>query len=132
MKRIAATSLALLAVISAANSAAVQQLAPLDHRVAGIAALPSLREQAQIQQEWIAYRTMSVLPTLMQENGIQYWVLSQREYHEDVAWRSVASPIQMAGRKSGLATFAPLATTQRHLHLASSSRLLMPMFAQWR
>lgn len=68
--------------------------------------LPSLREQAQIREEWISFRTTQILPTLMQENGIKYWVLSQREYHEDVVWRSVASPTQINARRRTVIVYA--------------------------
>lgn len=42
----------------------------------------------------------------MQENGIKYWVLSQREYHEDVVWRSVASPTQINARRRTVIVYA--------------------------
>jgi len=61
--------------------------------------LPSLREQAAIRSEWVDYRINEILPMLMQENNVEHWVLSQREYHEDVAWRSVASPTSINARR---------------------------------
>eukprot|EP00038_Savillea_parva_P016511 m.17026 g.17026 ORF g.17026 m.17026 type:complete len:450 (+) comp3449_c0_seq1:2-1351(+) len=64
-----------------------------------LAPLPSLREQAAIRQEWIDYRTEHQLPALMKEYGVTHWVLSQREYHEDVVWRSVASPLSINARR---------------------------------
>ena len=35
----------------------------------------------------------------MKENKVQHWILSQREYHEDVAWRSVADPTSINARR---------------------------------
>lgn len=62
-------------------------------------ALPTLRDQVGIRREWIDYRVRYILPGLMQQYGVNFWVLSQREYHEDVAWRSVADPLSLNARR---------------------------------
>ena len=54
-----------------ATAAPVHQTAP--------AVLPALRDQAEIREEWSTYRTTVQLPKLMQANGVQHWILSQRE-----------------------------------------------------
>eukprot|EP00040_Diaphanoeca_grandis_P017312 m.90078 g.90078 ORF g.90078 m.90078 type:complete len:463 (+) comp26363_c0_seq1:154-1542(+) len=61
--------------------------------------MPSLREEAEIRKEWIDYRVREILPGLMIANNVQHWILSQREYHEDVVWRSVASPTSINARR---------------------------------
>ena len=35
----------------------------------------------------------------MRSHGVTHWILSQREYHEDVAWRSVADPTRINARR---------------------------------
>ncbi|MEX0602549.1 MAG: Xaa-Pro aminopeptidase, partial [Bacteroidota bacterium] len=37
--------------------------------------LPSLREQAPIQQEWLKIRLERVLPELMRTHGVHMWVV---------------------------------------------------------
>ena len=38
-------------------------------------ALPPLRTQAQIQQEWLKLRLERVLPTLMRRHGVAMWLV---------------------------------------------------------
>ena len=45
--------------------------------------LPTLREQAVEQQEWLKIRLERVLPQLMLEYETDMWILSMREYAED-------------------------------------------------
>ena len=35
-----------------------------------------------------------ILPGLMDEAGVEFWVLSQKEYGEDICWRAVTSAEQ--------------------------------------
>jgi hypothetical protein len=67
--------------------------------------LPPLREQAQIQQEWINKRVTEVLPALMREYGVQMWVLSMREYAEDPVFWSFKAPTTFAARRRSIYVF---------------------------
>jgi hypothetical protein len=53
----------------------------------------------------IAYRLQNQLPALMRSHGVTHWILSQREYHEDVAWRSVTDPTRINARRRTVMIF---------------------------
>jgi hypothetical protein len=67
--------------------------------------VPPLREQATEIEGWIDERVHSVLPALMAENDVQFWVLVQREYAEDTVWRSVESPTRVNARRRTVVVF---------------------------
>ena len=46
--------------------------------------IPSRRLQAEWRKGWIEERVGGILPGLMDESGVEFWVLSQKEYDEDV------------------------------------------------
>ncbi|KAF5393006.1 hypothetical protein D9757_001317 [Collybiopsis confluens] len=50
--------------------------------------LPSLREQARIQDAWLKQR-ISRIPSLLQTHGVDAWLMSQREHAEDTIWKSL-------------------------------------------
>ena len=54
--------------------------------------LPSMRKQAEIQQEWLKLRLEKVLPELMRRHGVAMWLVICREYNEDPVYRSLTSP----------------------------------------
>jgi Xaa-Pro aminopeptidase len=53
--------------------------------VAGAQVLPvmSVRDQARVVNELLNERLDTLLPTLMQKNGIEMWIVMSREYNED-------------------------------------------------
>ncbi|HBL26581.1 MAG TPA: Xaa-Pro aminopeptidase, partial [Acidobacteria bacterium] len=61
--------------------------------------LPSLRQQAEEQQAWLAERLTRVLPALMREQGVDLWIVSMREYAEDPVFFSMVSPTTFAARR---------------------------------
>lgn len=67
--------------------------------------VPSLREQARIQQEWLRYRLENVLPALMRENGVDMWVIPMREYNEDPTFSSLVSATMFAARRRTIYVF---------------------------
>ena len=69
------------------------------------APLPSLREQADIQQGWLKLRLERVLPQLMRKHGVQMWLVICREYNEDPAFLSLVSPTVMAARRRTILVF---------------------------
>lgn len=85
---------ALLAVC-AASLAAAERPAPL----------PSLREQAEIQQQWLKLRLERVLPALMRKHGVQMWLVACREYNEDPVFFSLASPTVLSARRRTILVF---------------------------
>ncbi len=43
--------------------------------------IPPLREQARIQQQWVARRLNDVLPNLMRKHGVPMWIVMMCEYN---------------------------------------------------
>ncbi|HEX8494273.1 MAG TPA: M24 family metallopeptidase [Pyrinomonadaceae bacterium] len=67
--------------------------------------LPSLREQAAIQQEWLKLRLERVLPALMRKHRVQMWLVICREYNEDPVFFSLVSPTVFAARRRTIYVF---------------------------
>src|SRR5690606_40366951 len=65
----------------------------------------TLREQAEIRQEWLALRLERVLPRLMREHGVDMWIVPMREYNEDPVFRALVSPTTMAARRRTSSAF---------------------------
>jgi hypothetical protein len=65
----------------------------------------TLREQADVQQEWLALRLERVLPRLMREHGVDMWIIPVREYNEDPVFFSLVSPTTMAARRRTIYVF---------------------------
>ena len=67
--------------------------------------LPSLREQAQIQQGWLKIRLENVLPRLMRDNNVEMWIVPMREYNEDPVFTSLVSPTTFSARRRSIYVF---------------------------
>jgi Xaa-Pro aminopeptidase len=67
--------------------------------------LPPLREQAEIQQQWLKLRLERVLPKLMRKHGVQMWLIICREYNEDPVFYSLVSPTMFAARRRTIYVF---------------------------
>ncbi len=65
----------------------------------------SLREQADLQQQWLKLRLEKVLPTLMRRHGVAMWLVICREYNEDPVYRSLTSPTVFAARRRTMLVF---------------------------
>ncbi len=65
----------------------------------------TLREQAQIQQEWLRLRLERTLPRVMREQGVDLWIVPMREYNEDPVFTSLVSPTTMAARRRTIYVF---------------------------
>ncbi|TFH67083.1 MAG: M24 family metallopeptidase [Gemmatimonadales bacterium] len=65
----------------------------------------TLREQAEIQQAWLAERLSTTLPRLMRQYDVDMWVIPMREYHEDPVFRSMVSPTTFAARRRTIYVF---------------------------
>jgi hypothetical protein len=68
-------------------------------------AVPDLRAQARIQQDWLRYRLETNLPAVMRQHGIDMWVVSSREYNEDPVFYSLVSPTMFAARRRTIYVF---------------------------
>lgn len=67
--------------------------------------LPSMRGQAEIQQQWLKLRLEKVLPQLMRKHGVAMWLVICREYNEDPVYRSLTSPTVFAARRRTIFVF---------------------------
>lgn len=65
----------------------------------------TLREQAELQQGWLARRLDSVLPALLRKYRIDMWVVPMREYNEDPVFSSLVSPTTFAARRRTIYVF---------------------------
>jgi Xaa-Pro aminopeptidase len=65
----------------------------------------TLREQADVRQEWLRLRLERVLPRLMREHGVEMWIVPVREYNEDPVFFSLVSPTTMAARRRTIYVF---------------------------
>jgi Xaa-Pro aminopeptidase len=64
-----------------------------------------LREQAQMQQQWLKARLERVLPALMRKHKVQMWLVICREYNEDPVFFSLVSPTVFAARRRTIYVF---------------------------
>ncbi len=67
--------------------------------------LPSMREQSEIQQQWLKLRLERVLPPLMRKHGVAMWLVICREYNEDPVFFSLVSPTVFAARRRTIFVF---------------------------
>ena len=65
----------------------------------------TLREQAEVQQQWLAERMETVLPALMRQYAVEFWVVPMREYNEDPVFSSLVSPTTFAARRRTIYVF---------------------------
>ena len=59
----------------------------------------SMREQSRVIDEILADRFNNLLPSLMERNGIDLWVIVSREYNEDPVIRTFLPATWFAARR---------------------------------
>lgn len=106
------TTLTTLAVVVANPRQIVAQDAPRTAQVAAprqpaAARRPfgTQRELAAMQQTWLQKRLDAFVPGLMRKYGIDFWVVTMREYNEDPVFNSITSPETMAARRRTIYVF---------------------------
>jgi Xaa-Pro aminopeptidase len=67
--------------------------------------VPSLREQAEIQQQWLKLRLERVLPALLRQHNVAMWLVICREYNEDPVYRALTAPTVFAARRRTMLVF---------------------------
>jgi len=65
----------------------------------------TLREQAVLEQQWLAERLERNLPQVMRTHGVDMWVVAMREYNEDPVFRALVSPTTFAARRRTIYVF---------------------------
>ena len=63
------------------------------------------REQAPLVKSWIQKRFDTVLPRLMEREGIDMWVIVTREYNDDPVFRSMAPLTTYSSRRRTILVF---------------------------
>ena len=96
-----AVRLALACCLLAAASASAQETGPYS------SARPfgTLRQQAAVQQAWLAERLEVNLPAVMRAHGVDMWVVTMREYNEDPVFRGLVSATTFAARRRSIYVF---------------------------
>jgi Xaa-Pro aminopeptidase len=89
------SSLVAMALLALAPAASAAQQRPFG----------TLREQAALQQQWLAKRLTTVLPDLMRRYGVDMWVVPMREYNEDPTFSALVSPTTFAARRRTIYVF---------------------------
>jgi Xaa-Pro aminopeptidase len=79
--------------------------APLAQAQSPLRPFGTLREQAALQQQWLAQRLETHLPALMRKYGVDMWVIPMREYNEDPTFTSLVSPTTFAARRRTIYVF---------------------------
>ena len=64
-----------------------------------MATFPSLRTQTTLQQQFLSGRIATLLPQLMDEAGLRFWLLAANEYNEDPALLSLLAPPVFSSRR---------------------------------
>ncbi|MGQ9613601.1 MAG: M24 family metallopeptidase [Chloroflexus sp.] len=67
---------------------------------------PSLRRQADVQNQWLAERLAMLLPALMERTGIDLWIVVAREYNEDPVIMTLLPAPAMNARRRTILIFA--------------------------
>jgi Xaa-Pro aminopeptidase len=63
------------------------------------------RDLAALQQQWLTKRLDTFVPGLMRKHGIDFWVVTMREYNEDPVFSSIVSAETMAARRRTIYVF---------------------------
>jgi hypothetical protein len=65
----------------------------------------TLRQQAEIQQQWLEERIETVLPHVLREHNVDMWIVVMREYNEDPVFKALVSPTTFAARRRTIYIF---------------------------
>lgn len=85
----------------------------------------TLREQAAMQQRWLQQRMDSVLPALMRQHGVSFWVIPMREYNEDPVFTSLVSPTTFAARRRTIYVFHDRCAAEQPAPACSVDRIAL-------
>ena len=79
----------------------------------------SKKEQLEIQRNWRKKRLDVLLPDLMKEQGIDFWLVACREYNEDPVFRSLMPPKAIHARRMTILMFSLQADKLERVHAFS-------------
>jgi len=64
-----------------------------------------LKERARVMNEWLRWRLDNIVPDLMRREGIDMWLVINREYNEDPVYMSMVPEPHMAARRTSILIF---------------------------
>ncbi|MBM4193132.1 MAG: aminopeptidase P family protein [Gemmatimonadetes bacterium] len=130
--------LALIAAFLAPVAVAAQDAPPRPRQVAATRATADARrpfgtqrELAAMQQVWLQKRLDTFVPGLLRKYGIDFWVITMREYNEDPVFKSITGPETFAARRRTIYVFfdkcaasgqAPAASCVERIALGGTSQ----------
>ena len=68
-------------------------------------AMPTLREQAALRQEWLRLRLERNLPAVMRRAGVPMWLVVASEYNEDPVFFSLVAPTELSAHRRSILVF---------------------------
>ncbi|HNR39149.1 MAG TPA: M24 family metallopeptidase [Acidobacteriota bacterium] len=95
----AALALAVLGIVLAAEAN------PTTAGADPTTALPTLREQAALRQEWLRLRLERNLPSVMRRAGAPMWLVIAGEYNEDPVFFSLVAPTELSAHRRSILVF---------------------------
>ncbi len=66
------------------------------------------KERARVVNEWLKWRLDNILPRLMRREGIDMWLVINREYNEDPVYLSLVPEPTMSARRTSILIFHDL------------------------
>jgi len=66
--------------------------------------LPEI-ERARVMNEWLRWRLDNIIPKLMRREGIDMWLIINREYNEDPVYMTLVPEPTMAARRTSILIF---------------------------
>lgn len=63
------------------------------------------RERARVMNEWLKWRLDNIIPELMRREGIDMWLIINREYNEDPVYMSLMPEPVMYARRTSILIF---------------------------
>lgn len=63
------------------------------------------RDRASVMNEWLKWRLDNIIPELMRREGIDMWLIMNREYNEDPVYMSLVPEPTMAARRTSILIF---------------------------
>jgi Xaa-Pro aminopeptidase len=63
------------------------------------------KERARVVNEWLRWRLDNIIPELMRREGIDLWLIINREYNEDPVYMSMVPEPVMAARRTAVLMF---------------------------
>ncbi|MFQ5632541.1 MAG: hypothetical protein ACE5I1_27555 [bacterium] len=68
-------------------------------------AILSMRERAQVRDQWLGMRLSTVVPEVMRHEKIDMWIILTREYNEDPVIKTMLPATWLAARRRTILVF---------------------------